>query len=68
MLMTKWAYSCTQNRCHLAAEFFIPCKRIQEGTRPFGFGGGEGSGHALIIFSMGNLASHIRRPIQQYNI
>ena len=31
-------------------------------------GEGKGSGHALTIFSMGNLASHIRRPIQQYNI
>ena len=43
------------------------CK-YKEGTRPCGFGGGEGSGHAIAVFSMGNLASHIRRPIQQYNI
>ena len=30
-------------------------------------GGGEGSGHAF-LYVLRDLASHIRRPIQQYNI
>ena len=37
------------------------------GTRPKSFVGGEESGHA-VLYVLRDLASHIRRPIQQYNI
>ena len=48
---------------------FIPCNEYKKARGLVGFfWGGVGSGHALTIFSMGNLASHICRPIQQYNI
>ena len=32
------------------------------------WGGGKGAVFALTKISKGNLASHIRRPIQKYNI
>ena len=45
--------------------------RCKDKTEAQGFkvlGGGKGSGLALTKDSKGNLASHIRLPIQQYNI
>ena len=44
------------------------CKDTTEAQGLKVLGGGKGSGLALTKDSKGNLASHIRRPIQQYNI
>ena len=61
----------TSNVCILfqqMKDWFISIYIQMVGTRPQVFwGGGEGIGHA-ILYVLRNLASHIRRHIQQYNI
>ena len=44
------------------------CKDTTEAQGLKVLGGGKGSGLTLTKDSKGNLASHIRRPMQQYNI
>ena len=48
--------------------YFLICT-YEGGKKPQEFcGGGEGSNHAITIIILGFPASHILRPIQQYNI
>ena len=49
--------------------YFISILIQMEGTRPWGFVGDGGIEWSYIYYIFkGNLASHIHRPIQQFNI
>ena len=47
---------------------FISCDNYRKAQGLKFWGEGEGCGLALTMFYWGDLASHIHRPIQQYNI